>query len=223
MPSVLLVSNDPPVQQITTQALTREGLEVVAAEGAEAAVHTTYRIKFDILVLDDDALEPWEADGLVEWVRSRNGGVGIVYLSTQGREQRSAALMTRDRVVSKPFTSQEIRRAVSEALATPGHPHAAVPLKDGLELDLSSRQVRGPRGAITLSPTEFRLVECLLQRRGSIIPVRELLEEVWGLESQEASPSLVRSHMRNLRAKLRGLASRELIQTLPRHGYRMAL
>ncbi len=89
-------------------------------------------------------------------------------------------------------------------------------------LDRSSHELRGDGASVELTPTEFRLVRYLMQRRGSIVSVEELLEKVWEFFPGTGSSELVRSHVRNLRSKLRIAAGEaELVQTVPRRGYRL--
>ncbi len=74
-----------------------------------------------------------------------------------------------------------------------------------------------------MTSTEFRLMEYLAQRQGVIASSEELLEKVWEFHPGTGSSELVRSHVKNLRAKVRIAApGRELIQTVPRRGYRLA-
>ncbi len=62
----------------------------------------------------------------------------------------------------------------------------------------------------------------LAQRRGSIVSAEELLEKVWEFFPGTGSSELVRPRVRNLRGKLRVVAGQvELMQTLPRRGYRL--
>ncbi len=62
----------------------------------------------------------------------------------------------------------------------------------------------------------------LMQRRGSIVSAEELLEKVWEFFPGTGSSELVRSHMRNLRNKLRIVTGgADLVQTVPRRGYRL--
>jgi DNA-binding winged helix-turn-helix (wHTH) protein len=62
----------------------------------------------------------------------------------------------------------------------------------------------------------------LIQRRGSIVSAEELLEKVWEFFPGTGSSELIRSHIRNLRSKLRiATGGAELLQTVPRRGYRL--
>ncbi len=76
--------------------------------------------------------------------------------------------------------------------------------------------------SVQLTPTEFRLMHYLAQRRGTIVSAEELLEKVWEFYPGTGSSELVRSHVRNLRGKLRDATGGSgLLQTVPRRGYRL--
>ena len=89
-------------------------------------------------------------------------------------------------------------------------------------LDRSTHELRGEGVTVQLTPTEFRLMSYLAQRRGVIVSAEELLEKVWEFFPGTGSSELVRSHVRNLRSKLRvATGGGELVQTVPRRGYRL--
>lgn len=91
-----------------------------------------------------------------------------------------------------------------------------------LALDRNSRQLRADSVTVQLTPTEFRLMSYLVRKRGSIVSAEELLENVWEFFPGTGSSELVRSHVRNLRNKLRIVTGEAgLVQTVPRRGYRL--
>jgi DNA-binding response OmpR family regulator len=72
----------------------------------------------------------------------------------------------------------------------------------GLSLDRGLFALTGEAGSVTLTPTEFRLLEYLMERPGVVVAADELLEKVWGFFPHTGSRDVVRTHMRNLRAKI---------------------
>lgn len=224
MPAVLLVTRDPSTRELAQRALGNGGYEVVSAESADAAIRTMFAVEIDVVVLDT-ALGEEEIDQVCRWVRERDGSLRIVFLASAGAAWVPGALPAEpgvDEVVVKPFTSRDLRQAVERALAAANRARPSVMLVGSLELDRATHEVRGEDGAVILTPTEFRLMEYLAQHAGNIISSEELLEKVWEFYPGTGSSELVRSHMRNLRSKLRvAVAGRELIQTVPRRGYRL--
>jgi DNA-binding response OmpR family regulator len=128
----------------------------------------------------------------------------------------------RDEIVVKPCDGKEIRRAVEKTLNSAHHLSPVALMVGDITLDRSSHELRGDGVSVQLTPTEFRLVQYLAHRRGTIIPTEELLEKVWEFFPGTGSSELVRSHVRNLRSKLRiATGGAELVQTVPRRGYRL--
>lgn len=224
MPAVLLVTKDPSTGELAERALGNGGYEVVRADSADSAIRTMFSVEVDALVLDS-VLGREQVEGICRWVRESNGTLRIVFLASAGTAWLPGALPVErgvDEVVVKPFSPREIRQAVERALAAANRARPNVMLIGSLELDRTTHEVRGEDGAVTLTPTEFRLMEYLAQRQGSIVSSEELLEKVWEFYPGTGSSELVRSHMRNLRSKLRvAVAGREVIQTVPRRGYRL--
>jgi DNA-binding response OmpR family regulator len=92
---------------------------------------------------------------------------------------------------------------------------------EGMTFDRSGQRLISGDAAQHLTPIEFRLLDYLVSVRGAIATTSELLENVWHYEAATASSDVVRSHMKNLRAKIRALAGADLIETIPRRGYRL--
>jgi len=131
-------------------------------------------------------------------------------------------LYDRDSVVSRPIRESEMSVAVRLAL---GLPNAFTPgrLTIGeLTLDVDAMRVSGADGAVPLTPTETRLMRCLVRANGEIVSVSALMRLVWGIDPDTASRDMVRAHVRNLREKLRRASGRDgLLETIPRRGYRL--
>ncbi len=224
MPAVLLVTNDPSAEGLVQKCLASLGYEVVTASSAEAAVRGLFTVKVDAAVVDAALGE--ELEWLCERLRSADGAPAIVFLAAASAQWLPGSLPLEanlDMVVSKPYSAKEVREAVERALAARQRSRPGVVPIDDLQLERSSHELRGSGVQVQLTPTEFRLLEYLAQRQGAIVSSEELLEKVWEFYPGTGSSELVRSHVRNLRAKMRlAVPGRELIQTVPRRGYRLA-
>lgn len=224
MPSVLVVARDSSTQVLAEGALTSAGYEVITADGSSAAIRSLFNIRVDAVVIDssigdDDARE------LCDWIRGSNGACPIVFLAPAGAQWLAGQLpvdAAREEIVVKPCEGKDVRQAVERSLqARTGVAPSTISAGE-LSLDTDSHELRGPGETVQLTPTEFRLMSYLAERRGAIVPSEELLEKVWEFFPGTGSSELVRSHLRNLRGKLR-LASggTDMVQTVPRRGYRL--
>lgn len=73
--------------------------------------------------------------------------------------------------------------------------------------------------ALSLTPTEFKLLRTFLQRRGEVISIDRLIELVWG-EGISLTDRVVYTHVNNLRAKLDQAGAKDLITSVRGAGYR---
>lgn len=224
MPSVLLVTNDLTAERLIHGSLASVGYEVVATSDCESAMRSVFSVKVDAVVVDTALGE--EVDWLCQRLRGANGALAVVFLAPAAAQWLPGSLPMRpglDEVVIKPCSGADVRQAVERALTASNRSRPNVALIGDLQLDRMSHELRGSEGQVQLTPTEFRLLEYLAQRQGAIASTEDLLEKVWEFFPGTGSSELVRSHVRNLRAKLRMAApGSELIQTVPRRGYRLA-
>jgi DNA-binding response OmpR family regulator len=126
-----------------------------------------------------------------------------------------------DDYVPKPFDMRELEMRVRAVLRR-ARPHAAAEVLQvkGLTLNMRTREASSDANTAILTPTEFSLLEYMMQRPGEILPTHRLLEEVWEYPPGVGDPALVRMHIRNLREKLEDEPSQpQLILTVGRQGY----
>jgi DNA-binding transcriptional LysR family regulator len=100
----------------------------------------------------------------------------------------------------------------------------AAPLTVGrLTVDLKSRSVHAGNEPVHLTPLEFRLLECLLRKRGSVVTQTEILREVWG-PHQTGDTRGLRAFVRSLRQKLEPDPARpQFLKTEAGVGYRLSI
>ncbi len=224
MPAVLLIAKDPAVEGLIHRSLGNLGYEVATASSSEAAIRSLSSVRVDAVVVDTTLGE--DLDWLCQQLRGADGSLPVVFLAAAASQWLPDSLPLHaglDEVVIKPCSAKDVRQAVERALAASHHSRPSVMLVGDLQLDRTTQELRGDGVQVQLTPTEFRLIEYLAQRQGGIASSAELLEKVWEFYPGTGSSDLVRSHVRNLRAKIRIAApSYELIQTVPRRGYRLA-
>ncbi len=223
MPAVLVITKDPAAEGLIHRSLGNLGYEVAIASSSEAAIRSLSSVKVDAVVVDTALGE--DLDWLCQRLRGADGPLPVIFLAPAASQWLPGSLPLRaglDEVVIKPCSAKDVRQALERALAAAHHARPSVVLVGDLRLDRTTQELRGDGVQVQLTPTEFRLIEYLAQRQGAIASSTELLEKVWEFHPGTGSSDLVRSHVRNLRAKIRIAApSRELIQTVPRRGYRL--
>ncbi|MBK6999236.1 MAG: response regulator [Rhodoferax sp.] len=222
---VLVVEDDREIRSMMQSSLAVEGFSVQTAVSVSEAGALLQHDLPDILVLD---LGLPDGDGmvLVQAVRKRHN-LPILVVSARHQEAQKIQLLDAgaDDYLTKPFSVGELLARIRVALRHRGTTlAAAVTLHelDDLRIDLTERLVQSRNQILHLTPTEFKLLACLVRNAGRVVTHRQLLTDVWGAEFTEHTHYL-RLYMGQLRAKI------EVDPAEPRHlltetgiGYRLA-
>lgn len=183
-PRVLIVEDEEPLMLLLRYNLEAEGYEVDSvARGDEAEIRLREQVP-DIVLLD------WMLPGLsgIELcrrirARSETERLPIIMLTARGEEgDRIRGLSTgADDYIVKPFSVPELLARVRALLRRTKPAHIATLLKAGdIELDRETHRVRRAGQELHLGPTEFRLLEFLMQSPGRVFSREHLLNAVWG-------------------------------------------
>ena len=223
---VLLVEDDGSVRAFVREALQVEGFAVITAASLSEAEAVLQHAPVDLVLLD---LGLPDGDGaeLLQRLRQKSN-LPVIVISARHQEAHKVRLLDAgaDDYLTKPFSVAELLARIRVSLR---HRGAAVApavtrlVRDGLTLDLATRQVLRDGQPVHLTPTEFKLLARLVRQAGRVVTHRQLLADVWGAEFTEHTHYL-RLYMGQLRAKL------ELHPAEPRHlltepgvGYRLAV
>jgi len=180
----MIVEDEEPLTMLLRYNLESEGYDVESvARGDEAETRLRERVP-DLLLLD------WMLPGIsgIELcrrlrAREETERLPIIMLTARGEEgERVRGLATgADDYVVKPFSVPELLARVRSLLRRAKPEHIASLLKAGdIELDRETRRVRRSGRELDLGPTEFRLLEFLMQTPGRVFTREQLLNGVWG-------------------------------------------
>ncbi|MFD1331798.1 phosphate regulon transcriptional regulator PhoB [Methylopila musalis] len=183
-PRVMIVEDEEPLTLLLRYNLEAEGYAVEAvARGDEA--ETRLREWTPDLILLDWMLPGLSGIELCRRLRTRpeTERLPIIMLTARGEEaERVRGLATgADDYVVKPFSVPELVARVRALLRRAKPEHVATVLKAGdIELDRQSHRVHRQSREIHLGPTEFKLLEFLMQSAGRVFSREQLLDGVWG-------------------------------------------
>jgi len=205
--TVLVVEDDASIRTLLTSALTAAGYAVAsAASGREAMVEAGSRrphlIVLDVMLPDTDGFQ------LTRDLRTQGVYTPVLFLTARtGVEDRIIGLSSGgDDYVTKPFHVQEVllrirailRRSNAPASTTGSRP----PLRYAdLTLDEAAHEVRRADRLLRLSPTEFRLLACLLAHPEHVLEKAEILQKVWQYDFS-GDTRIVDTYIKNLRRKI---------------------
>ncbi|CAL9495065.1 response regulator transcription factor [Streptomyces sp. enrichment culture] len=205
--TVLVVEDDASIRTLLTSALTAAGYGVLSAAAGQEALALALDRRPHLIVLD--VMLP-DTDGfrLTRELRARGVYTPVLFLTARGDvEDRIIGLSSGgDDYVTKPFHIQEVLlriRAILRRSNAPASVTGAAPALRyaDLTLDEATREVRRGDRPVRLSPTEFRLLACLLAHPERVLEKAEILQQVWQYDFS-GDTRIVDTYIKNLRRKI---------------------
>lgn len=230
-PRVLVVEDEADIAALIAYQLTREGFRVETVGHGPGALQAVHREIPDLVILDrmlpglsgDDVLERLRADPATRAIPV------LVLTARREQEDRIAGLeLGADDYLTKPFSPRELVlrcRAILRRSSEVATPSGGRVLTSGpLRMNPEAHQVTLEGEELSLTPTEFRLLQVLMERPGRTLSRRQLLEKAWDVESDVSDRLQTRTvdmHIRRLRTKLGPQG--EWVETVRGFGYRLRL
>ena len=220
--NILIVEDEEPLTTLLRYNLEAEGYEVDTSARGDEADTKLKEAPPDLVVLD------WMLPGLsgIELcrrlrARPETKQLPIIMLTARGEEsEKVRGLATgADDYIVKPFSVPELIARVRALLRRANPERVASVLAIGdIELDRDKKRVTRSGRAVDLGPTEFRLLEFLMENPGRVYTREQLLDGVWGRDIY-IDERTVDVHVGRLRRALnRGRAS-DPIRTVRGAGY----
>lgn len=218
--TLLVVEDDPTINQALTDRLVAEGFAVVRAFDGPGAVAAYSQHRPDLVLLD--VMLPG-FDGL-EVCRRIQAERPVPVLMLTARVEETDVLVGlgvgADDYVTKPFRMREVvarvralLRRVERAQQLANTPEALVRV-GGLELDRGARRTTVDGTEVHLTPLEFDLLAALAEQPGTVRTREDLMSGVWGWADARGTRTLD-SHVKSLRAKI----GAERVRTVHGIGY----
>lgn len=222
MPKILVVEDEEPLRLLLQYNLESEGYAVEAISRGDEAELRLREAQPDLLLLD------WMLPGLsgIELcrrlrAREETERLPVIMLTARGEEaERIRGLSTgADDYVVKPFSVPELMARVRAILRRAKPEVVSSLLRSGdIELDRETHRVHRAGREIHLGPTEFRLLEFLMQAPGRVFSREQLLDGVWGHDVY-VDERTVDVHVGRLRKALNKGKAKDPIRTVRGSGY----
>jgi DNA-binding response OmpR family regulator len=202
MARILLVEDDQRIRQLMADGLAEQGHDVVGAAAAMAGLNELTATDPDLVVLDL-GLPDLEGLELLKMIRAVSTVPVIVATARDEDHDAINALDSgADDYLVKPFSVAQLEARIRAVLRRSGDEGSVSPLRIGpLEIDPTARETRLDGVLVELSPKEFDLLCYLAERKGEVVPKRDLLAEVWR-QPYGGSDKTVDVHLSWLRRKL---------------------
>lgn len=222
-PTILVVEDEPAIQELIAVNLRHAGFLVARANSAEEA-DAVIRAALPDLVLLDWMLPGQSGVAFAKRLRGdeRTRELPLIMLTARVHEEDKVQGLEAgaDDYVTKPFSPKELVARVRAVLRRRA-PHLAgdaVEIGD-LSLNPSTHRVTGGGQPIDLGPTEFRLLFFFMTHPERVYTRSQLLDEVWG-DHVFIEERTVDVHIRRLRAALEASGHHERVETVRGAGYR---
>jgi two-component system, OmpR family, phosphate regulon response regulator PhoB len=223
--SILVVEDEPAIQELIAMNLEHAGHSVLRARDAEQAAGMVRSVLPDVVLLD------WMLPGQsgVAFAKSlrqdeRTRSVPIIMLTARGSDDDKAYGLDggADDYLPKPFSPRELVARIKAVLRRRSPQMADEPVEiSGLKLDPIAHRVAADATQIELGPTEFRLLQFFMTHPERVHSRAQLLDKVWG-DHVFVEERTVDVHIRRLRMALEGTGHDRLVQTVRGSGYRFA-
>lgn len=226
---LLLVDDEPDLQQLLVFNLGAAGFAVEAVSTGAAGIEAALRERPAVVILDL-MLPDIPGTEVCRRLRSEEklDEVGILMLTARGDEYDRVLgfEVGADDYVIKPYSVRELVLRVRALARRSSERHAARRASDagtrltwrGLSVDPVRHRVFSGDAELSLRPLEYKLLAIFLEHPGIVFSRAELLEEVWGVKP-DTNTRTVDTHIRRLRERLDVFG--EAIETVQGFGYRL--
>ncbi len=213
---ILLVDDEPRIQDFVSRALSRVGYAIDCASGGADALRLFGTSEYCLVILD---LVMPDMDGrevLAELLRANPDQAVLVLSCLDDVTTKVACLdLGAHDYLTKPFSVDELLARVRVQLR--GDLRHEVLRSGELSLDIGRLQANVGQGPVSLTRLEFLLLRELIGHAGHSVPKDQLLASIWGYDFDPGS-NVVDVCVRRLRSKL----GFELIKTVRGSGYQLA-
>jgi DNA-binding response OmpR family regulator len=220
MKKIVLIEDDADLYSLIQYNLEKEGFTMAGSQTGKGAIELCRRERPDLIILD--IMLP-DSDGLEICRAIRNhpelAPVPVIFLTARASETDRIVgleLGANDYIV-KPFFIRELIARIK--IHFRGQPPATKILRSGdLELDRARCRVHLNGGEVTLTATEFRLLEFLMSRPGVVFSREQLLDAVWG-HDRAVTDRTVDVYILRLRQKIESAEESTFIRSVRGFGY----
>ncbi len=223
--TILVVEDEPAIQELIAYNLRQAGHEPMRADSAEQALNLV-RDSLPDLVLLDWMLPGQSGIAFAKRMKAdrRTREVPIIMLTARAEEHdKLLGLETgADDYITKPFSPRELNARIKAVLRRRA-PEATDDRVEigGLQIDPASHRVTAGDLPVALGPTEFRLLHYLMTHAERVHSRVQLLDQVWG-DHVFVEERTVDVHIRRLRKALEPTGHDHLVQTVRGSGYRLS-
>lgn len=221
MTKILLVEDDELIAASVHDMLVAERFTVEAVGDGLDAWHRLEALDYDLVVLDWNLPRMEGVEILTRLRAIKNSTPVIMLTANSGAESRITGLETgADDYLAKPFVMRELLARIKAILRRPQEIKGEVLTVGDITLDISQFKCYLKGAEIKLLPKEFALLQYLMQNKGRVFSVEELLDRLWSLDS-DSSVDAARKCVTRLRQKVNLPDAEPVVKTVIGRGYKV--
>lgn len=218
---ILLIEDEPGLVSVVVRGLTEAGMEISVAGDGDTGLEMALKHNFDLVILDI-MLPGMNGIQVCKEIRKKNDSMPVLMLTALSSTENIVTGLDSgaDDYLIKPFKFAElearirslVRRSKSGTIAD-----HIISIAD-LKLDTNSKTVKRDDKPISLTATEYRLLEYFLQNRDKVLSRIQILENVWDIDFNMGT-NVVDVYVNYLRKKIDNGYPVKLIHTVFGMGY----
>jgi DNA-binding response OmpR family regulator len=222
--SIVIVDDEPDIVELVALHLEKAGFQVEKLLDGESFIDFIEEGRRPDLVILDLMLPDRDGFEICKDLKrdEETAAIPIIMLTARGEETDKilGLELGADDYVTKPFSPKELVARVKAVLRRRAHGLTSrrIKIDDLLVLDVERHTVTVEDRSVSLTPTEFRILQLLATRRGWVYSRDQILEYLWGQEKMVVDRT-VDVHIKNLRDKLGKAAG--LIKNVRGMGYKL--
>lgn len=219
---ILIIEKDKEHRKHLHRLLENEGFTVLEAERSLEAFNELDKESID-LIISDYYLSDIRGEKFFDEISNIFKNIPVIFLSNRADAKTIASILKKpcaDYMV-KPIVLEELVGRIMRFLDTETKDNENTKLKIAdLILDTQNYEAKRDKKKLELSPTEFKLLQYLMQNKGVVLTRRMILNKVWGY-SYDVSSRIVDVYIGYLRDKIDEGFDLKLIETIPGFGYKI--
>lgn len=222
MERILIIEDEKDVNQLLAQTLQNSGYEAESVHNGLDGISRLRNQRFDMVLLD--LMLPFKSgDEVLKEIR-KDSDIPVIVISAKDLVGTKIDLLTlgADDYITKPFDLGEVTARVVSNLRRYHRKEQKKQLSyQELTLDTESKTLLVNGAALELTAKEYGIMELFLQSPNKVFSKACLYESVWG-DEYLGDENVIKTHISNLRNKLKNHSEAEYIETMWGLGYRLA-
>jgi DNA-binding response OmpR family regulator len=217
---ILLVEDDPKISAFIKIGLESYDYIIDNAFDSNMGEKLAFSKKYDVIILDV-VIPGISGFDLCKKIRNNNNFTPVIILTSLDsvEDKLTGFDCGADDYLVKPFSFQELFARI-KALVRRNKENVLAPILkvSDLELDSISKKVRRNKSEISLTATEYKILELLMSNKDKVLSRMQIAEQIWGY-SFNSGTNVIDVHVNSLRNKIDKDFPQKLIQTKKGFGY----